>query len=68
MALDKQALQQSFISIFNNPSHDGNVEQIAAELADAIDVYVKSGTVQTTVTGTDSQGGAITGSGIGTIQ
>jgi hypothetical protein len=37
--------------------------QVAQAIADAIDVFVKSGTVTTMVTGTDSLGGPVVGTG-----
>jgi hypothetical protein len=41
--------------------------QVANTIADAIDVFVKSGTVTTTVTGTDSMGGPVVGARTGTV-
>ena len=40
--------------------------QAAQAIADAIDAFVKSGTLTTTVTGTDSMGGPVVGVGAGT--
>ncbi|QEE51035.1 hypothetical protein FUA48_16060 [Flavobacterium alkalisoli] len=45
MGLDKPTLIQTLITIFNNPTTSSNVETVAQQLADAIEVYVKSGTV-----------------------
>ena len=60
-ALDKQAAKQS-------EGDDPAVSrvEIATELADAIDLYIKSGTVNTIVTGT-SPSGPVTGTGVGSI-
>ena len=41
--------------------------QVAQAIADAIDAFVKSGTVTTTVTGTDSLGGPVVGAGTGSV-
>lgn len=43
-----------------------SVKEFAADLADAIDVYIKSGTVNSTVVGT-SPSGPVTGTAVGTI-
>ncbi len=45
MALNKEQLIQRLISILNKPKTTSNVETAAQELADAIEEYVKSGTV-----------------------
>jgi hypothetical protein len=42
--------------------------EVAQAIADAVDMFVKSGTVTTTVTGTDSMGGpVVVGAGTGTV-
>lgn len=60
-ALEKQAAKTS-----ESDDPATSRAQIAAELADAIDLYIKSGTVNTVVTGT-SPSGAVTGTGVGSI-
>lgn len=45
MPLNKTQLIQRLITMLNKPSTTGNVETSAQELADAIEEYVKSGTV-----------------------
>jgi hypothetical protein len=42
-------------------------ERQSTALANAIDKYIKAGTVQTTLTGTSATGGPITGTGTGGI-
>ena len=65
MALNKTALQSALKTIFEK---EGNTsESVAADMATAIEAYVKSGTVTTVVTGTSATGGAVTGSGTGSV-
>lgn len=45
MSLNKPQLIQSLIALFNKPKTESNIEIAAQELADAIEQYVKSGTV-----------------------
>ncbi|MCQ4138988.1 hypothetical protein [Chryseobacterium sp. EO14] len=45
MPLNKARLIQRLITMLHKPSTTGNVETAAQELADAIEEYVKSGTV-----------------------
>ena len=71
MALNKQALKAAIQDAFDSES-DKQVdplearERIAEKLANAIESFVKSGTVSTQVTGT-CPAGAVTGSGSGNI-
>jgi hypothetical protein len=51
MALDKTTLTNTLETIFEDLSGK-TAAQKASEIADAIDVFVKSGAVNTTVTGT----------------
>lgn len=53
MPLDKNTLKSRLIEIFSEADTDSNIETVAAKMADAIDTYVKSGTV----TGTCPSGG-----------
>lgn len=72
MALDKATLQAGIKAAFDKQKNetsdrDACLAKIAEDIANAIDTYVKSGTVATTVTGTIVSGGAVTGTGTGTI-
>jgi hypothetical protein len=72
MALDKATLTATLTSIFEDLDNEATAAEKATAIADAIDVFVRSGTVAFTagqITGTDSGGdthGALTASG-GTI-
>ncbi len=71
MALNKEALKTAIKNAFDSES-DKQVDpvearkRIASKLADAIESFVKSGTVSTQVTGT-CPAGAVTGIGQGNI-
>ena len=71
MALDKTTLEKSIETAFNNQS-DKKVDPaearkaIAKDLANAFNVFVKSGTVNTTVS-TTGTAAAQTGTGTGSI-
>lgn len=72
MALNKIALTQAIKDAFDFESEkDVNPaearERQAQKIADAIDVFVKSGDVTTMVTGTSATGGAVTGTGAGKL-
>ena len=68
MALDKTTLASTLTQIFADGQAGAKSQaQVAQAIADAIDVFVKSGTVTTTVTGTDSMGGPVTGTGTGGV-
>jgi hypothetical protein len=54
--LDKPALKAAIVEAFSNPSTNNNVETVSQKLADAIEAYVKSGTV----TGTCPPNGPLT--------
>lgn len=65
-------LEQAFLSALNNTEVEPAVaaKTIANQIATAIDAYIKSATVQTTVTGTCTTAagpGAIVGTGTGTL-
>lgn len=68
MALDKPTLEQTILGILTDmESRDSDAKQeFAQRLADAIDVFIRSGTVNVTVstTGTAS---AQTGTGTGSV-
>ncbi|WP_367867899.1 hypothetical protein [Pedobacter sp. WC2423] len=72
MALDKQTLKNSIKDLFDFDS-DKDVnpvearERQAQKLANAIEMYVKSGDVTTNVVGTSATGGAVTGTGTGKL-
>lgn len=72
MALNKTALQTAIVQAFNDQrtktdNPEAALADLASKLASAIDTYVKSGTVTTTVTGTSVTGGAVSGTGTGNI-
>ena len=60
-ALVRQASKQS-----EGDSPEAAINELAADLATAIDTYIKSGTVSTVIVGT-SPSGPVSGTGIGTI-
>lgn len=68
MALDKTTLKNTIVTLLNDmmTEETDSVEEYATRLSDAIDVFVKSGTVNVTVstTGTAS---AQTGTGTGNV-
>jgi hypothetical protein len=64
MALDKATLAGTLQSIFADGRGGGKTQ---AQVAQAIAAFVKSGTVTTTVTGTDSLGGPVVGTGTGSL-
>ncbi|SNA83420.1 hypothetical protein DK150_550080 [Flavobacterium psychrophilum] len=67
MPLNKVTLHSKLVQILSNPSVTNNVETIAEALADAIEIYVKSGLVNVTVNvATIGSATAQTGSGTGT--
>jgi hypothetical protein len=68
MALDKATLAGTLQQIFADGQAGAKSQaQVAQAIADAIDAFVKSGTVTTTVTGTDSLGGPVVGAGTGAV-
>ena len=60
MALDKTALKNALLAAFDAGS-DGDKDALAVAMSDAIDSFVKTGTVATVVTTPDTING--TGSG-----
>lgn len=74
MALVKSVLETAILAAFEKQAakqQEGDDpaasrQEIAADLATAIDAYIKTGTVNTVVTGT-SPSGPVTGTGVGTI-
>lgn len=66
MALDKSTFVDSLIQIFSNPETESNVQTVAQEIADAVEVFVKSGQVKVNVT-TTGTATAQTGTGTGNI-
>jgi hypothetical protein len=68
MALDKTTLAGTLTQIFADGQAGAKSQaQVAQAIADAIDAFVMSGTVTTTVTGTDSMGGPVVGAGTGSV-
>lgn len=60
MALNKEGLKVKLVQIFSNHSTESNVEQVAQELADAIDEYVKQAEIIYTA-GLTAPNGPVTG-------
>jgi len=72
MALVKTTLTNAIFNAFKSQQSkqqnpDDALKDLADKLATAFDDYIKSGTVNTTVTGSSVSGGPVTGSGTGTI-
>jgi len=71
MALVKQTLKAEILAILNTLKDETDqanaIDQFADRLSTAIDNYIKSATVTTTVTGASQSGGAVTGTGTGTL-
>ena len=71
MALVKQTLKTDIKSILNSLKTKTDqaqaIDEFADRLATAIDNYIKTATVNTTVTGSSASGGAVTGTGTGTL-
>lgn len=65
MALNKPQLKSTIISLLTDmlEKEENSIEEFAARLTDAVETFVKSGTVTVTVTTT---GSATTQSGTGT--
>ena len=55
MALDKAQLKSKLVRLFNKPQKASNVDQVAGDLATAIDEFVKTATV----TGATSDGATL---------
>lgn len=68
MALQKEALKIEIVSIMTDmlTKESNSIEDFATRLADAIDIYVKTGSVNVTVATTGSAT-AQAGTGTGTI-
>ena len=68
MALNKSALKNTIVALLTDmlAKEENSIEEFATRLSDAVDVFVKTGTVSVTVatTGTAS---SQTGTGTGTI-
>lgn len=52
MALDKAGLKNDLKSIFNNASTDSNIDEVAEQMANAFEKFVKTGKA----IGVDSRG------------
>lgn len=61
-ALNKQSLKDG-----ETDSPEVSRKELAKEIAIAVDAYLKTATVNTTVTGTSATGGPVTGVGVGTL-
>ena len=71
MALVKQTLKTEIKSILNSLKTETDqkqaIDEFADRLATAIDNYIKTATVNTTVTGSSATGGPVTATGTGTL-
>lgn len=74
MALDKAGLKSALEIAFGapdvaDPTSKSNIQTMAQAVADAVDTFVKSGTVNTTVTipSTSAPGSPSSGTGVGTV-
>ena len=71
MALVKQTLKAEILAILNTLKDETDqanaIDQFADRLSTAIDNYIKTATVTTTVTGASQSGGAVAGTGTGTL-
>lgn len=68
MALNKSALKTTIVALLTDmlAKEENSIEEFATRLSDAVDVFVKTGTVNVTVATTGSAT-AQTGTGTGTI-
>lgn len=67
MPLNKVKLKNKLIQIFSQPDTDSNVEQVAEQIADAIDEYVKEAKIVYT-NGLTAPNGPVTGTFNGNLQ
>ena len=67
MPLNKVTLKNKLIQIFSQPDADSNVEQVAEQIADAIDEYVKEAKIVYT-NGLTAPNGPVTGTFNGNLQ
>ncbi|WP_026725552.1 hypothetical protein [Flavobacterium sasangense] len=67
MPLNKLTLKNKLIQIFSQPDTDSNVEQVAEQIADAIDEYVKEAKIVYT-NGLTAPNGPVTGTFNGNLQ
>lgn len=58
MALDKTALKNEFIALYNSAREGNGIsdESMAESMANIIDAYIKSGTVNTQILGIQATG------------
>lgn len=67
MPLNKVTLKNKLIQIFSQPDTDSNVEQVAEQIANAIDEYVKEAKIVYT-NGLTAPNGPVTGTFNGNLQ
>lgn len=67
MPLDKTVLKTRLVQIFSQSDTESNVEQVAEEIADAIDAYIKTARVNYTG-GLTAPNGPVTGTINGNLQ
>jgi hypothetical protein len=67
MALDKAGLKAAFLAAMNDKRANKTSDEMAQQLADAIDTFVKTGTVNVTSVSGVTPGGGVSGPGTGTI-
>ena len=67
MALDKAVLKTKLIHIFSQANTESNIEQIAQEIADAVDAYIKTAKIVYSA-GLIAPNGAVTGTFNGNLE
>jgi len=71
MALVRQTLETEIKNLLNDlktaTDQAAAIDEFARRLSIAIDNYIRSATVTTTVTGADAMGTPVTGTGTGTL-
>ena len=71
MALVRQTLETEIKNLLNDlktaTDQAAAIDEFARRLSIAIDNYIRSATVTTTITGTDATGTAVTGTGTGSL-
>lgn len=67
MALDKEALKNKLVQIFSQPDTQSNVQEVAEQIANAIDEYVKEATIVYT-SGLTAPNGAVAGTFNGNLE
>jgi len=67
MPLNKTVLKTKLVQIFSKSNKESNIDQVAEELADAIDAYIKTANINYTG-GLTAPNGPVTGTFNGALQ